>query len=118
MNRFQHHHRDSILFGYSCFDRVIFKGCILPFMHTERSATIRRFLRTHRQIEQTSRAAFARISREYHEVRVHCSGRDAVSAPGVSRCSRSRPVAIATARRTDSVLLSSIGRSLEVPSSG
>jgi hypothetical protein len=72
MNRFHHHHRDSILFGYSCFDRMILNGCILPFMHTERSGTICWFLRTHRQIEQLSRSAFAKISRDYHDwVRSH-----------------------------------------------
>jgi hypothetical protein len=72
MNRFHHHHRDSILFGYSCFDRMILNGCILPFMHTERAGTICWFLQTHRHIEQLSRAAFAKISRDYHEwVREH-----------------------------------------------
>lgn len=45
MNRFHRHHRDSILFGYSCFDRMILNGCIVPFMHTERGGTIRWFLR-------------------------------------------------------------------------
>ena len=66
MNRFQHHHRDSILFGYSCFDRVILNGSIVPFMHTARAGSIVWFLRTHRHIEELSRAAFARISRDYH----------------------------------------------------
>ena len=72
MNRFQHHHRDAIRFGYSCFDRIILNGCILPFLHTERAGTIRWFLRTHRHIEQLSRSAFGKISRDYHEwVRGH-----------------------------------------------
>jgi len=72
MNRFYQHHRDSILFGYSCLDRVILNGCVLPFLHTERAGTIRWFLRTHRQIEQPSRAAFGKISRDYHDwVREH-----------------------------------------------
>ncbi len=66
MNRFQQHHRDSILFGYSCFDRMILKGSIVPFNHSERGGTIRWFLRTHRQVE-SSRAAFAKISRDYHD---------------------------------------------------
>jgi hypothetical protein len=67
MNRLQHHHRDSILFDYSCFDRMIFNGCIPAFMHSERGGTIRWFLRTHRGIDNLSRAAFARISRSYHD---------------------------------------------------
>jgi hypothetical protein len=72
MNRFQHHHRDSIVFGYSCFDRVILNGYIVPFMHTERAGTIVWFLRTRRHIEKLSRAAFAGISRDYHDwVREH-----------------------------------------------
>jgi hypothetical protein len=66
MNRFQHHHRDSILFGYSCFDRLILNGSVVPFMHTARAGSIVWFLRTHRHIEELSRAAFARISRDYH----------------------------------------------------
>jgi hypothetical protein len=37
MNRFEHHHRDSIVFGYSCFDRMILNGAILQFMHTKRA---------------------------------------------------------------------------------
>lgn len=67
MNRLQHHHRDSILFGYSCFDRMIFNGCIPAFMHTERGGTIRWFLRSHRGVENLSRAAFGKISRSYHD---------------------------------------------------
>jgi len=66
MNRFEHHHRDAILFGYSCFDRMIFNGAILQFMHTKRAGSIRWFLRDRCQIEDVSRSAFAKISRDYH----------------------------------------------------
>jgi hypothetical protein len=66
MNRFLHHHRDAIDFGYSCFDRMILNGCILPFMHTERAGTICWFLRSQRHLDKLSRAAFAQISRDYH----------------------------------------------------
>jgi hypothetical protein len=66
MNRFEHHHRDSIRFGYSCFDRILLNGCILPFSHTERGGTIRWFLKTHRHIDCLSRAAFGKISHDYH----------------------------------------------------
>jgi hypothetical protein len=66
MNRFQDHHRDAILFGYSCFDRMMLNGCVVPFLHTERAGTICWFLRTHRHVEP-SRAAFAKLSRDYHE---------------------------------------------------
>ena len=67
MNRFEHHHRDSIVFGYSCFDRMLFNGAILQFMHTKRAGSIRWFLRDRCQIEDVSRSAFAKISRDYHE---------------------------------------------------
>jgi hypothetical protein len=67
MNRFQQHHRDSIVFGYSCFDRMILNGSIRAFQHTTCAGSIVWFLRTHRHIEEVSRAAFARISREYHD---------------------------------------------------
>lgn len=72
MNRFEQHHRDSILFGYSCFDRMIFSGSILPFRHTALAGNIRTFLRRRFQVEDVSRSLFARISADYHNwVRFH-----------------------------------------------
>jgi len=70
VNRFQQHHRDAIQFGYSCFDRIILKGCIVPFMHSQRAGTICWFLRTRRQLEP-SRTTFAKISRDYHDWVLH-----------------------------------------------
>jgi hypothetical protein len=67
VNRFVRHHRDSIHFGYSCFDRMLCSGTIPQFQHTARGGTIRWFLRTHRQAEPLSRAYFGKLSREYHE---------------------------------------------------
>ena len=66
MNRFQHHHRDAIQFGYSCFDRLILNGSIFQFGHTSRGGSIRWFLRTHRGLADVSRAGFAKIAAEYH----------------------------------------------------
>jgi hypothetical protein len=66
MNRFQSHHRDSIVFAYSCFDRMILKGCIMPFNYPTCGGTIRWFLRTHRHVEP-SRATFATLARDYHQ---------------------------------------------------
>jgi len=66
MHSLQHHHRDLIRFGYSCFDRMILNGCLTQFL-PKRVGTIVWFLRTHRQAERLNRAYFARISREYHE---------------------------------------------------
>jgi hypothetical protein len=66
MNSFHLHHRDSIQFGYSCFDRMIVNGCVLPFMHTSRSGSIRWFLRAHRGFADVSRACLAKIAADYH----------------------------------------------------
>jgi hypothetical protein len=66
MNSLQHHHRDLIRFGYSCFDRIICCGCLLPFVHTKKCGTIAWFLRSHRQVEQLNRACFTKISGAYH----------------------------------------------------
>lgn len=65
MNCFERHHQNSIAFSYSCFDRILLNGSILPFQHTQRAGTIRWFLRNHRQAQRLNRAYFAGISREY-----------------------------------------------------
>jgi hypothetical protein len=31
MNAFTEHHKDSIRFGYRCFDRILLNGLIQPF---------------------------------------------------------------------------------------
>jgi len=67
MNRFEHHHRDSISFSYSCFDRMIFNGYIPSFQHSACGGTIYWFLRNHRQAPWLDRAYFASISRDYHQ---------------------------------------------------
>ena len=67
MNRFEHHHRDSIQFSYSCFDRIILSGAVQQFMHTKKAGTMRWFLRTYRDAEPLHRRFFANLSREYHE---------------------------------------------------
>src|SRR5438876_3483095 len=36
MNAFYEHHRESIRFGYRCFDRILFNGLIQPFQQPER----------------------------------------------------------------------------------
>jgi hypothetical protein len=36
MNAFFQHHRDSIEFGYRCFDRLLLNGLIQPFQQPER----------------------------------------------------------------------------------
>ena len=36
MNAFFEHHKDSIQFGYRCFDRILLNGLIQPFQQPER----------------------------------------------------------------------------------
>ena len=36
MNAFYEHHKDSIQFGYRCFDRLLLNGLIQPFQQPER----------------------------------------------------------------------------------
>ena len=37
MNSFYEHHKDSIRFGYRCFDRILLNGLIQPFQQAERA---------------------------------------------------------------------------------
>ena len=36
MNAFNEHHKESIRFGYRCFDRILLNGLIQPFQQPER----------------------------------------------------------------------------------
>ena len=36
MNTFCEHHKNSIKFGYRCFDRILLNGLIQPFQQPER----------------------------------------------------------------------------------
>ena len=36
MNTFVEHHKNSIQFGYRCFDRILLNGLIQPFQQPER----------------------------------------------------------------------------------
>ena len=50
MNAFYEHHKDSIRFGYRCFDGILLNGLIQPFQQPERVvgffATYRHFIRS------------------------------------------------------------------------
>jgi len=52
MNAFYEHHRDSIRFGYRCFDRILLNGLIQPFQQPERVVG---FFDTYRQLYPVSR---------------------------------------------------------------
>jgi hypothetical protein len=47
MNAFYEHHKDSIRFGYRCFDRILLNGLIQPFQQPER---VMGFFATSRQL--------------------------------------------------------------------
>jgi hypothetical protein len=42
MNAFYEHHKDSIRFGYRCFDRILLNGLIQPFQQPERMVGLTR----------------------------------------------------------------------------
>jgi hypothetical protein len=52
MNAFYEHHKDSIRFGYRCFDRLLLNGLIQPFQQPER---VIGFFNTYRQQYPVSR---------------------------------------------------------------
>src|SRR5713101_9726354 len=52
MNSFYEHHRDSIRFGYRCFDRILLNGLIQPFQQPERVVG---FFSTYRHLHPVSR---------------------------------------------------------------
>jgi hypothetical protein len=52
MNAFYEHHRDSIRFGYRCFDRILLNGLIQPFQQPER---VIGFFGSYRQVYPVSR---------------------------------------------------------------
>ena len=52
MNAFYEHHRDSIRFGYRCFDRILLNGLIQSFQQPERVVG---FFATYRHLYPVSR---------------------------------------------------------------
>jgi hypothetical protein len=52
MNAFYEHHKDSIRFGYRCFDRILLNGLIQPFHQPERVVG---FFTSYRQLYPVSR---------------------------------------------------------------
>src|SRR6516164_5736143 len=52
MNAFYEHHKDSIRFGYRCFDRILVNGLIQPFQQPERVVG---FFTSYRQLYPVSR---------------------------------------------------------------
>jgi hypothetical protein len=52
MNAFYEHHKESIRFGYRCFDRILLNGLIQPFQQPERVVG---FFNSYRQLYPVSR---------------------------------------------------------------
>ena len=52
MNAFYEHHKDSIRFGYGCFDWILLNGLIQPFQQPERVVG---FFATYRHLYPVSR---------------------------------------------------------------
>jgi hypothetical protein len=52
MNAFYEHHKDSIRFGYRCFDRILLNGLIQPFQQPERVVG---FFNAYRELYPVSR---------------------------------------------------------------
>ena len=63
MNAFYEHHKDSIQFGYRCFDRLLLNGLIQPFQQPER---VIGFFNTYRKIYPVSRDVLREIAGQFH----------------------------------------------------
>jgi len=59
MNSFYEHHRDSILWHYRCFDRILLNGLIQPFQQPERVVG---FFNTYRQLYPVTRYTLTNIA--------------------------------------------------------
>jgi hypothetical protein len=62
MNAFYEHHKDSIRFGYRCFDRILLNGLIQPFQQPERVVG---FFNTYRQQYPVSRDVLRDIASQF-----------------------------------------------------
>ena len=63
MNAFYEHHKDSIRFGYRCFDRILLNGLIQPFQQPER---VIGFFDTYRHLYPVSRDVLRGAADRFH----------------------------------------------------
>jgi hypothetical protein len=63
VNRFVEHHRESIRFEYSCFDRILLNAVIQPL---QQPAIIVGYLDRYRQVSAITKAYFRQVSESYH----------------------------------------------------
>src|SRR6266446_2150865 len=64
MNAFQEHHKDSIRFGYRCFDRLLLNGLIQPFQQPER---VIGFFNTYRAGQRVTRTRLTSIADQFRD---------------------------------------------------
>ena len=62
MNAFYEHHKNSIQFGYRCFDRLLLNGLIQPFQQPER---VLGFFNTYRQGKRVTRRTLTEIADQF-----------------------------------------------------
>ena len=62
MNDFYEHHKDSIKFGYRCFDRLLLNGLIQPFQQPER---VIGFFNAYREGERVTRNKLREVAEQY-----------------------------------------------------
>jgi hypothetical protein len=62
MNAFLEHHKDSIQFGYRCFDRILLNGLIQPFQQPER---VLGFFNTYREGKRVTRRVLTEIADQF-----------------------------------------------------
>jgi hypothetical protein len=62
MNAFYEHHKDSIEFGYRCFDRLLLNGLIQPFQQPER---VLGFFNYYREGQRVTRRTLMEIADQF-----------------------------------------------------
>jgi hypothetical protein len=63
MNAFYEHHKDSIRFGYRCFDRILLNGLIQPFQQPGRVVG---FFSTYQHLHPVSRDILRGAAEQFH----------------------------------------------------
>ena len=64
MNAFYEHHKDSVRFGYRCFDRILLNGLIQPFQQPERVVG---FFDTYRRVYPVSRDVLRGAAEQFQD---------------------------------------------------
>ena len=62
MNAFVEHHKNSIQFGYRCFDRLLLNGLIQPFQQPER---VLGFFNTYRDGKRVTKRTLTEIADQF-----------------------------------------------------